>query len=482
MLKLLPVKEQHLIRLLNLLENKTYNATSLQQILQINYRTLTSLIAHTNLIIAPIKIDKDQAGYYQLIIPTSYSIRYCYQVILANSIEFTIIKACFFEKLSLLTLSEKLFISESTLKRTIQKINNVLKEIHVRIDTKTMRVVGEETQVCNFIISLILEKYNDYTVLFDQEMMVFVENLLFEWGKEASITLQFPELKKIKLWLLVIFYRIKQNQGIPSSTFDNKTKRFFSIVSSIIFKKRPSDLIANDLEIQLVKKLFFKYRIFNYDDLNEKAKTNKKLQEKHEAFLRVITQVEAYFSISINEYKPQLLVDLCNVAILQIGKPYVLFDETAAFLTRLSDHNNGILTVLKTIFKENINVMEEYELNTYLYMLITHWPDLLLSLQKNQEKLPVSLVFDSDSAHIFMIKNILELSFPNMFLFTVEQNYIHLSDLENRTLHQLVITNIPNLTLPNKETICISLYPTDRELENIYHYYSKNRVNDMLVE
>jgi len=115
-------------------------------------------------------------------------------------------------------------------------------------------------------------------------------------------------------------------------------------------------------------------------------------------------------------------------------------------------------------------------------MLITHWPDLLLSLQKNQEKLPVSLFFDSDSAHTFMIKNILELSFPNMFLFTVEQNYASLSDLENRPLHQLVITNIPNLTLPNKETICISLYPTDRELENIYHYYSKNRENDMLVE
>jgi hypothetical protein len=473
MLELLPVKEQNLIKLLKLLENKTYNATSLQQILQINYRTLISLISHSNQLMTPIKIDKDQAGYYQLVIPQAYSIRYCYQKLLANSIEFTIIEACFFEKLSLLSLSEKLFISESTLKRTIQKMNSILKDIHVRIDTKTMRIVGEETQVCNFIISLVLEKYTDYIFLFDQNMILFVENLISEWEKEASITLQFPEYKRIKLWLLVIFFRIKQNKGTPSSTFNDKTKRFFSVISSFIFKKKSSTLIANNLEIQLVKKLFFNYRIFNYADLTEKCKTNKDLQEKRKSFLYVITQVEQYFSISINEYKPQLLVDLCNVAIVQIGKPFVLFDEIAAFLTKLSDHNKGILTVLETIFKQNLQVMEEYELNTYLYILITHCPDLLLSLQKRQEKLPVSLVFDSDSAHISMIKNILELSFPNMFLFIVEQDYKKLSDLENRTLHQLVITNIPDLTLPNTETICISLYPTDIELERIHNYHSK---------
>ena len=55
------------------------------------------------------------------------------------------------------------------------------------------------------------------------------------------------------------------------------------------------------------------------------------------------------------------MVDLRNVAILQIAKPFVLFDETAAFLKRLSDHNKGILTVLKTIFKDNLKIIEEYE-------------------------------------------------------------------------------------------------------------------------
>ena len=36
---------------------------------------------------------------------------------------------------------------------------------------------------------------------------------------------------------------------------------------------------------------------------SEICKTNKALQEKHESFFRVITQVEEYFTISINEYK-----------------------------------------------------------------------------------------------------------------------------------------------------------------------------------
>jgi hypothetical protein len=226
MLELLPVKEQNLIKLLKLLENKTYNATSLQQILQINYRTLISLISHSNQLMTPIKIDKDQAGYYQLVIPQAYSIRYCYQKLLANSIEFTIIEACFFEKLSLLSLSEKLFISESTLKRTIQKMNSILKDIHVRIDTKTMRIVGEETQVCNFIISLVLEKYTDYIFLFDQNMILFVENLISEWEKEASITLQFPEYKRIKLWLLVIFLELNKIKVHPLLLLTIKPKDF----------------------------------------------------------------------------------------------------------------------------------------------------------------------------------------------------------------------------------------------------------------
>lgn len=106
--------------------------------------TVISTIDSLNQIIHPseIKIINDD---FSLVIPAYDSYDHCVSKILTDSIELTILEKIFFEeKHSYLSLSEELFISESTFRRTIAHLNKRLDYFNMTIKTRPLRIVGEE--------------------------------------------------------------------------------------------------------------------------------------------------------------------------------------------------------------------------------------------------------------------------------------------------------------------------------------------------
>lgn len=160
---LLSKKEQQLLQLVELIQReKIYTYNYLETQLEINTRTLNNLIDEFNIQCAPLQICRKERGEITILRTKNYSIEYCFQKILSDSIEFDILERLFFiSSMTMEELAHATYLSPATLRRKINKMNEVLVNEGFRIELPKMKIVGDEKKICNFIIQYILEKYND---------------------------------------------------------------------------------------------------------------------------------------------------------------------------------------------------------------------------------------------------------------------------------------------------------------------------------
>lgn len=118
-------------------------------------RTIRQNIGTINQYIAPAKIESSQRFGIRLTYDASHNPLYIYTAIYRQSTRFLILEQLFMHHFpSLAQFSEALFISESTLKRHIQALNQTLPHYGFHIDTQTLDLVGDENKIYFFIISI----------------------------------------------------------------------------------------------------------------------------------------------------------------------------------------------------------------------------------------------------------------------------------------------------------------------------------------
>lgn len=144
------------------------------------------------------------------------------------------------------------------------------------------------------------------------------------------------------------------------------------------------------------------------------------------------------------------------------------------FSEEVMKYNKTFFIEIKKVFMSQFPNEPAYVIDTYLYMIITHWPQLLLSLNKTISPIRLSLVFDSDIEHMEMIENLIGILFPRRFMIKIVSHFTSLKELKNIIDKQLVVTNICDLNLPRKDIIVTSLYPSENELEKLRDYYEND--------
>lgn len=474
---LLASREQNLLQLLELLQKKNFATfLQLQEAMQVNTRTLTALIEYSNELFYPIRIQKIAEGPVKLILPSNLSVSYCYQKILTASPEFQLIELVFLETLTLDDLADKLFISRSTLRRLLRKINEILAMRDFQIDPSTLDFTGDEKQICNFMIHLFMEKYSDCTFLFSEHRVQFVEKIIKQTMKKRSVPLSFPDFFRVKVWLLIIFHRADRKVLKPSVSQETYFQRpsFLSAFSTSSLRSNLGFALKRNRYLDFIDAVISDGFIFSYQELLDKADQNPSLKERKQKFEEIIHNIEAYFNISTENSLDKILVDLCNVSNLQIGPPYILYDSQSIFIREASKFNSSFIQSLQDLFGTVYPHLKTHVLHTYIYILITHWPKLLSELRKNAEKLAISLVFDSDSEHLDMIKELIQTIFPHKFSVTVINTFENLTQLPTIVSDEIIVTNIQGLVVSDKTIISFSLYPTTEELENLFACYEEN--------
>ncbi|MFK5281247.1 helix-turn-helix domain-containing protein, partial [Lacticaseibacillus paracasei] len=114
---------------------------------------------------------------------------YIYASIYKQSAHFLIIEnICIHQYATLAVLAEKLFISQSTLKRKIAVINQTLKKYGFWIDTKSVDIVGDERKIRFFYYCYLLEKYDVLDLVAPEQELRVIDELISEFFA------QFPSL------------------------------------------------------------------------------------------------------------------------------------------------------------------------------------------------------------------------------------------------------------------------------------------------
>lgn len=474
MRNILSSRDNKLLSLIELIDGEKFQTfIQIEKTMKINPRTLNSLIKYGNEIFSPGKIYRSKAGFIELYSSESITIKYYYQKILQNSLEFNIIENIFFEEYTLSKLANKLFVSESTLRRLIDKINVELAKLEIKIYTKIIALKGNEKKICNLIIHLLLEKYSDCTFLFDSYRVSFVESIIKKIFKKRKISLNFPDFYRTKIWILVVFHRANQTKR-QTHAVRMKNSILVKLLSIDALKRTLYFPLKNNPYVNALELLFFEQMVFDYEELEKKIKYDFLLREKKHRFDLIIQHIEKHFNISITDHREKLLVDLCNVANIHYGPSFILYDKFKKFSDEIMKHNETFFRAVKSIFMTQFSNEPTYVIDKYLYIIISHWPQLLLSLNNIINEIPLSLVFDSDIEHMEMIENLVGLLFPRMFSIKIVCHFKNLKELPDIIDTQLVVTNISGLNIPKKDIIITSLYPSKNELKKLMKYYENN--------
>lgn len=448
----------------HLYDEESISIKKLSKLLTVSEKTISHDVQELNALIDPSQISISPILGLSLSIRPDMSIESIYSLFLFNSLEFEIIEKIFFKKIkSLDSLSESLFISTSTLRRIILTINKTLHTINFQIDLKTLDLIGNETQICNFMIHYFDEKYRDSSIVFSKMQLKALDMLFLDFFKQEQIQANYPDLEKLRIWSMVILTRIKNDHRFNYSKeeHDKIPKQFINnFFAKKIFKQVFSIPLTPDIFFQTFYFFLNSNYCKSFEQLQELSNKNIETAEFIVALNLLLESVSSKLSIELRN-RDLLILDLFNANALYYGKSYILYDKNQANIESMTHNYSDFYQFLKEEIEHNNFIKKQNwskdAINSFFYMMITHWPDLAHSIEKKIPVFSVAMFFNTDIEHVTMLQDRLSYFFQHRMNFTI-LNSLTISDLK-KTVHQhdLLLTNLFNLDIKTIRTIVLPL-------------------------
>src|SRR5690606_2736934 len=147
-----------------------------------------------------------------LFMSNEFSLAHIYQVYLKESVKVKIISYLYrHQEISIVQLTQKLMISESSLFRKIKELNDYLKEFHIKI--RNGRLQGEELQIRYFY-------YQFYWYVSDKKTSAMKKNdeqvskLLQATTNFMGINLEPDGKERLKVWLHISKNRVNSKKKV----------------------------------------------------------------------------------------------------------------------------------------------------------------------------------------------------------------------------------------------------------------------------
>ncbi|AUJ86526.1 helix-turn-helix domain-containing protein [Enterococcus sp. CR-Ec1] len=440
-----------------LFKNTHTDVSLLSETLSIDTRTIRSCLLTINSKYSPISILNNN-NFIELKIPHNYSIRYIYSTILQNSLEFKIIELCFFEpKISLSKLEKTLFISKSTLKRKLKKINDALSTENFSLSLTTLRLVGESNAIQNFITHYIYDAYLQKSEAFKRNEYSLIKKAITLYAQVRNIEINEPDLDKATVIILVHFY-LKKNSGILQKS-KNTPKLDILLERQIKYLFFPN---SNFFNLYSALKILQEKLLFTtYDKLLLEIEQNIELKIVYENFNNVINNVCSAFSINHPANMEKLLLDLCTVYNLNFGKPFILYDKYDLFVKQMSHNHSNLILFIQNQFNSYFKNIEEHSINSFTYILVTHWKELINYIEQNKTKITIALIYDTDIEHIDMLEADISTHLHHHCIIQKESiHFLHSPHHLYNKKYDLIITNVPGIDISEIKVLCLPIYPS----------------------
>lgn len=478
MKKVLSIKDRRYLLILEILFNKEHLTLShIAKIIKTSKRNLQNDIASINGFIEPMTITTSLKVGCSLVCPENYSIDYIYRCILKNSLEFSLLELVFFEKYTRLDdYADALFVSLSTIKRSIITINAAVAPLDFKISTGPIELLGNEKNICRFMMFYFREAYQPNQLPFSKIQIDSLNKMIRHGLSKEKNYLNYPDIYMLRLVSLISVIRIQNGHFIPDKTsipdsVDLDT--FLDFFPRSVFKSIFKIDITTEVLYRLLYPVFNDRFIQSYDRLIELSEENASIKQNILNIDSFLESISTELCISITN-KEKLILELFNAIHLIMGENCVLYNQKKCFLDNfihnvpyLSDYFYKLFQKASTLNR----LFEPYELEELAYILITHWEDFAKKIASLKPNYSVGLFMNCDVEHSEFIASTLSLHFSNEMTFTPMTAMTVKEAMKEANNFEFVITNISGLTKTAIKFVCIGLYPTPDDFQKIANAY-----------
>nr|WP_277989244.1 helix-turn-helix domain-containing protein [Vagococcus fluvialis] len=412
--------------------------------------------------------------------PLNIGIDFIYSCILQNSIEYSFLEMIFFEKRgSIEAYAEDLYLSPSTIRRMITRINKQTKKYGFKISTAKLQLVGNEAHIYNTMIHYFKEKYIHQNYPFSKIQKKALNILINYALKKHSEFNTMSDIELLELIALVSLVRIQNNHQITIS-IDTEIDDF---LAEILEDKMLKTLFKSVFRIELSKKniihLFYPFIkgefAFTYEDVLKVTKKNDRIKQHINDTNQYIDNIADILSIPISN-KEQIIIEVFNLIILNAGKDYLLFNKKMFFLANFSKESPYITNVLYKEIEKNFIYLDDITDNDkdqFIYNLVIHWKELSDKVYSFNPIYRVGIYMNWDIEHNSFINGVLSQQFLGRLTFEpiLANNYEEAKVIFQN--YDFILTNISNLEAANITFIVCNEYPSVDDLYNISKMYSK---------
>lgn len=491
MYQLLPNHHQRQSKLVNLLfrKNKFTHFNEIAMELgcsrRIIYQDIEEL-KNTGLM----EINSNKSGL-QIIFPLNFGLDTMHNYFFNQSVSFKLLNLLFFEDFENKTdLCNMLYISHTTLIKTITKINNLIfNEYKININPKNLQFEGDEETIRLFLLKVFYENRSPNTWPFTSNISPnsfheFISTFISKYLiKSKIINYQF-----FSCYLMINSIRYKNNHLL---NIKFSTKKAFqqleqkNIISDFNeFFKKNFNLTFNN---EAFSQIFYKYSSDDYINDVKNITEEKCLTPYAKQSCFFLKKELSKLSYELGVYLPNLLEMIQDIHNSTLCFPFnttaktdrnvypFITEDSPLFEIRLNKIQTFIVSYLSYLAIPYNRVLERH----LIYRVLSSWDKFFH--QMLSKKITIGYISNFDANHCQMVVDYLKLFFNP---FQIDFVTLNKCSLDERDV-DIIISNssYPNYLLQKHQVaICLENFPTTTDIENIFKQVIqitclKNRMN-----
>ena len=433
MLNILSKKMKRQLLLLELLfEGETYRFQDLESQLKCSSKTLRNDLMDIDSYAKEINIHTDRENGIFAEIAPHVTEEYIYRIIMNESIEYQFLEAIVLNKYTnYLEVTEQLFISESTLRRMVKRINLSLEQYHLRI-RGLIRLTGNTQLIEKLTIQLLLEKYVCLEEAFNEEICQKSRQLYLKYITNNQLQDIIRKLEHRKHNQLLFYIAMKIYQVKNEKQFIEKEQNNLLCLESNE-KQNTSLWLSLEEDQDLIKYIFEQPFVCslldiqnNSDDYQQKPYLTKMVEI-------LLDYLEIKYQIKCEERQ-----EICY-KIINDGD-YMKNDEFTRKLVAL---------------------------------LLVYWHDLLKKIETSKQ-IRALIVTNSEQYASYIIAK-LELYLGGRYRFVASKTPVVTDQMLHKENYDCIVSNTMLNRQFNIPIFGISIYPKSREIQNLIFFYQQTR-------
>ncbi len=460
MLTILSNKLKRQLYLFELLfERETYRFQEIEKRLNCSSKTLRNDLNDLNSYAKEIMINMDRDSGVTVTIASHLTEDYIYRTILKESIEFRFLEAILLHPFtSYLELCEELFISESTLRRIVKKVNLALEKYQLKI-RGLMKVDGKREAITQVMACLLQEKYTCLEEVFSQELCQRSRLFLVEFSSFHQIQEKMTQLDK-KEKNLVSFY-------IASSLLQSDKRNERKVRQMNVEKNKDSSIVQYKTQIEQMIHHPFIRKILRLDQFS--------FDEKKGA--RVFSMIEHV--IGYLEMKYQILCQNRTEVIEKIACAltdtddctYILHDRYRLFYQHFRLLIQSIHREVHHYFVKEKVLFQDQVLEKIVTWLAFYWPAVLKE-RENKKRVKALLVVGTTQYTEYIIDK-LRLYLGDRYQFIKNDSIKWTEKCMIESSYDCIISTMTLSHFFNIPVFGISVMPKTREIHNLIKFHQQ---------